>query len=865
MTSSLSSAATQSSSRKSTLIDIQPDHYYDNGGIPVFKPTMEQFKDFSIFVESIAHYGHKAGLVKVIPPPEWSSSLPDLSERLGHVKIKTPIVQHIHGTKGIYTQTNIESRKKEYTVAEFRAVANDSNHRPPSRKGVPHGPAEPLPKRKRNRKPLASPQISGNASNSTLLSEKDTSVPTTPTTATMSTNDHEFTTPVAGSPAVPSSGSFGQRTLRRHSADGRVPSASAANSVTSSPDQPSQAILESSIGKKQIVMPRPSSPSPPSKRPVASDSLTSLVPVFNPSSSEQPLASSSSSSSSSSTSLSEPFSSSSSSSTLSSSSSSPAKPKAEKEEQEGEAVVPVTDYKVVHGEDYTVEFCKELERHYWRNLTFVQPMYGADMSGSLFDSRTTSWNCQCLGDLLTRIDTKLPGVNTPYLYFGMWKATFAWHVEDMDLYSINYLHFGEPKQWYCIPPEHSERFERIAQGIFSQDYKKCPQFLRHKTYLISPMSLSNVGVPFNRLVQHEGEFVLTFPFAYHSGYNLGFNCAESINFALDNWIDIGKKAEACRCINDAVQIDVEAIFSPSNASENTAGAKDGQAAPARSKGSRGGISIKSESEDIEMTDVNSPSSGTSSGSHKKRKRPSAIEDSNETVVSRTTRSSKTASTRTAVDPADLGAQSPSKKAKKKEEQECILCPNKDFSGEMLPTTNGKQCHMICAQYIPEAYMSGEEDDDVYVHVELVPNARRKLKCFLCQSKGGACLQCCKGKCIRSMHASCADAAGMFVDEVLDDAGNITYNVYCPTHDPRHELEKQSEYRAWKETMMKKLKRDLVVWARWDDNVYYRGKVEVVDGPPKMTCKIAFDDGYVKTCNWRDISLEKRTGPATAYK
>jgi hypothetical protein len=148
----------------------------------------------------------------------------------------------------------------------------------------------------------------------------------------------------------------------------------------------------------------------------------------------------------------------------------------------------------------------------------------------------------------------------------MWKATFAWHVEDMDLYSINYLHFGAPKQWYCIRPENSTRFECIAQGIFSSDYKVCPQFLRHKTYLLSPSKLATDGVPVNRLVQHEGEFVLTFPFAYHSGYNLGFNCAESINFALDDWIPIGRKAESCKCINDSVQIDVEAIFECSKAS-----------------------------------------------------------------------------------------------------------------------------------------------------------------------------------------------------------------------------------------------------------------------------------------------------------
>jgi hypothetical protein len=31
--------------------------------------------------------------------------------------------------------------------------------------------------------------------------------------------------------------------------------------------------------------------------------------------------------------------------------------------------------------------------------------------------------------MLNNLGVTLPGVNAPYLYFGMWKATFPWHVE----------------------------------------------------------------------------------------------------------------------------------------------------------------------------------------------------------------------------------------------------------------------------------------------------------------------------------------------------------------------------------------------------------------------------------------------------
>uniref|UniRef100_A0A667YAD8 [histone H3]-trimethyl-L-lysine(9) demethylase n=1 Tax=Myripristis murdjan TaxID=586833 RepID=A0A667YAD8_9TELE len=204
---------------------------------------------------------------------------------------------------------------------------------------------------------------------------------------------------------------------------------------------------------------------------------------------------------------------------------------------------------------------EELERKYWKNVTFNPPIYGADVNGSLYDPEVKEWNICHLNTILDTVEHEsgitIEGVNTPYLYFGMWKTTFAWHTEDMDLYSINFLHFGEPKSWYCVPPEHGKRMERLAQGFFPGSAQNCEAFLRHKMTLISPSILKKYGIPFEKITQEAGEFMVTFPYAYHAGFNHGFNCAESTNFATQRWIEYGKQAILCSCRKDMVKISMD--------------------------------------------------------------------------------------------------------------------------------------------------------------------------------------------------------------------------------------------------------------------------------------------------------------------
>lgn len=203
----------------------------------------------------------------------------------------------------------------------------------------------------------------------------------------------------------------------------------------------------------------------------------------------------------------------------------------------------------------------ELERKFWKNLTFNPPIYGADVSGSLYDQGVAEWNIGGLNTILDTVESesgaKNKGINKPYLYFGMWKSAFAWHTEDMDLYSINYLHFGEPQSWYVVPPDHGKRLEELAKGFFPGSAQSCDAFLRHKMTLMSPSILKKYGIPFEKVTQQAGQFIVTFPFAYHAGFNHGFNCAETTNFATLRWIDYGKQASQCACRQDMVKISMD--------------------------------------------------------------------------------------------------------------------------------------------------------------------------------------------------------------------------------------------------------------------------------------------------------------------
>lgn len=84
----------------------------------------------------------------------------------------------------------------------------------------------------------------------------------------------------------------------------------------------------------------------------------------------------------------------------------------------------------------------------------------------------------------------------------------------------------------------------------------CPEFLRHKDTLIHPSKLDSYPIKYDIVVQCTGEIIITAPYAFHWGFNHGFNTAEAANFASPDWIEVGRRSKSCTCGVVKLEIDI---------------------------------------------------------------------------------------------------------------------------------------------------------------------------------------------------------------------------------------------------------------------------------------------------------------------
>ncbi|RWW82302.1 hypothetical protein BHE74_00009243 [Ensete ventricosum] len=131
----------------------------------------------------------------------------------------------------------------------------------------------------------------------------------------------------------------------------------------------------------------------------------------------------------------------------------------------------------------------EMETLFWR-ASADKPFsveYANDMPGSGFAPQAaaagrrcreevpanvgdSAWNMRGVsrakGSLLRFMKEEIPGVTSPMVYVAMLFSWFAWHVEDHELHSLNYLHMGAGKTWYGVPRDAGLAFEEVV-GVHS--------------------------------------------------------------------------------------------------------------------------------------------------------------------------------------------------------------------------------------------------------------------------------------------------------------------------------------------------------------------------------------------------------------
>ncbi len=156
------------------------------------------------------------------------------------------------------------------------------------------------------------------------------------------------------------------------------------------------------------------------------------------------------------------------------------------------------------------------------------------------------WNLNNLSKMeksvLSQMNVDISGMKVPWAYVGMCFSCFCWHVEDHWSYSINYMHWGATKTWYGVSSDHAEAFETCMKSNAYELFEKAPDLLHHLVTIMDPSVLIKNGVPIYKIHQNVGEFVITFPRAYHAGFNQGFNFAEAVNFCPADWMRLGRAA-----------------------------------------------------------------------------------------------------------------------------------------------------------------------------------------------------------------------------------------------------------------------------------------------------------------------------------
>lgn len=155
----------------------------------------------------------------------------------------------------------------------------------------------------------------------------------------------------------------------------------------------------------------------------------------------------------------------------------------------------------------------------------------------------------------------MPGIHTPYLYFGSTFSTFPSHREDGNFLSVNIHYWGADKIWYVINGEDGVRFQKLINKILLEFFPQagCTNLMIHELFVVTEQFLRKNKFHSTKIIQKPRTFVITHPFDIHGGFNMGFNINGSVNFANVESVKYFATYETCPC-DVTVHLDGEKII-----------------------------------------------------------------------------------------------------------------------------------------------------------------------------------------------------------------------------------------------------------------------------------------------------------------
>jgi hypothetical protein len=97
------------------------------------------------------------------------------------------------------------------------------------------------------------------------------------------------------------------------------------------------------------------------------------------------------------------------------------------------------------------------------------------------------------------------------------------------------VYWGDTKTWYGIPGGDAEKFESAIKSEAPELFEQQPSLLFQLVTMMNPGRLKAAGVAVSACDQRPGEFVITFPKAYHCGFNHGVSRSPAAQGGLLTW------------------------------------------------------------------------------------------------------------------------------------------------------------------------------------------------------------------------------------------------------------------------------------------------------------------------------------------